>query len=157
MSWGITVADFNADGRDYYLVTRHSQVEDQIQLQRPDGSFEPDLVHFPGVPGRVTSPTPTVTVARPATSTATSGWITACSEAMAARVVKSNELWIAQPDGTYLNQAAAWGVDDPYGRGRRPLLFNFNHTANFAGPPDLYITNFGPRPDANKGHGTSFT
>jgi hypothetical protein len=148
MSWGITVADFNGDGRDDFLATRHSGAEDQIQLQKPDGSFEPDLLHFPAgnPPGHLPSAD---------RHGCTAGDVNGDHQvdlycmigADGGEGVKSNELWIAQPDGTYMNRAAAWGVSDPYGRGRLPLLFNFDH---IGASDDLYITNFGPRADGKR-------
>ena len=56
---------------------------------------------------------------------------------------KSNELWIQQTDGSFQNQAAAYGVDDPYGRSRGAVFFD----ANGDGWPDLFVSNFYPRPD----------
>src|SRR6201986_4007416 len=57
--------------------------------------------------------------------------------------VKSNELWIQQPNGTFVNEAAAMGVSDPYGRSRAAVFFD----ANGDGWPDLFVANFYPRPD----------
>ena len=57
--------------------------------------------------------------------------------------VKANELWIQQPDGSFVNQAAAWGVTDPYGRGRQLTFLNFNGDAY----PDLFVGNEYPRKD----------
>lgn len=37
------------------------------------------------------------------------------------------ELWIQQPDGTFVDQAAAYGVTDPHGRGREPVAFDVNN------------------------------
>jgi hypothetical protein len=59
---------------------------------------------------------------------------------------KQDELWIAQPDGTYVNQVASWGLVDPYGRGRRSLMFDFNND----GLLDLYTTNLGFRADGQR-------
>jgi hypothetical protein len=65
---------------------------------------------------------------------------------------KQNELWIAQPDGSYANDAARWGVTDPYGRGRRPVLFRFDADER----PDLYVTNWGPRADGRRSENVMF-
>jgi hypothetical protein len=57
--------------------------------------------------------------------------------------VKANELWVQQPDGTFVDQAAAWGVTDPYGRGRQVTFLNANGDAY----PDLFVGNEYPRVD----------
>jgi hypothetical protein len=57
--------------------------------------------------------------------------------------VKSNELWIQQPDGTFVDKAATMGATDPYGRSRAAVFFD----ANGDGWPDLFVANFYPRPD----------
>jgi len=64
--------------------------------------------------------------------------------AQSGRGLGSSELWLQQPDGTYVDRATEWGVADPYGRGRHPVLADFNGN----GLPDLYLTNGGgPRED----------
>ncbi|MFT4518137.1 MAG: Tol biopolymer transport system component [Halioglobus sp.] len=55
----------------------------------------------------------------------------------------NNSLWLGQPDGGYTDVAQAWGVTDPYGRGR---YVTFLH-ANYDGLPDLFVTNLFPRSD----------
>jgi hypothetical protein len=54
-----------------------------------------------------------------------------------------DELWLQQPDGSFQNEAQQWGLTDPYGRGRRALLFDHNGD----GLLDLYIQNYKSRPD----------
>lgn len=48
--------------------------------------------------------------------------------------VKSNELWVQQPDGTVLDLAPEYRVSDPYGRSRAATFIDVNHD----GLPDLY-------------------
>ncbi|MDT5230228.1 MAG: hypothetical protein QOI39_728 [Mycobacterium sp.] len=57
--------------------------------------------------------------------------------------VKSNELWIQQADGGFVNEAKSYNVVDPYGRSRAVVFFD----ANNDGWPDLFVSNFYPRPD----------
>jgi len=57
--------------------------------------------------------------------------------------VKRNELWIQQPDGSFVDEAASYGVLDPFGRGRITTFVD----ANGDGYPDLFLGNYLDRPD----------
>lgn len=59
---------------------------------------------------------------------------------------KNNELWMQQPDGSFVNMGKLAGVGDLYGRGRRPVMADFNHD----GWLDIYVSNDYPRSDAFK-------
>ncbi|NND67868.1 MAG: VCBS repeat-containing protein [Halioglobus sp.] len=54
-----------------------------------------------------------------------------------------NGLFLQQPNGEYVDAATAWGVTDPYGRGREVA---FLHADN-DGLPDLFVSNDAPRTD----------
>jgi len=56
---------------------------------------------------------------------------------------KHNELWIQQSGGTFVDQAAKFGVIDPFGRGR------ISHFVDANGDrwPDLLVANFADRAD----------
>ena len=54
-----------------------------------------------------------------------------------------NELWLQRGDGRFTDVGTAWGVGDPYGRGRSAAFID----ANGDGRPDLYVANATPRPD----------
>jgi hypothetical protein len=54
-----------------------------------------------------------------------------------------NELWLQQPDGTFVNEGAQDGLADPYGRGREALLFD----ATGDGRLDVLVGNVSPRSD----------
>jgi hypothetical protein len=54
-----------------------------------------------------------------------------------------NELWIQGPNG-FTNRAAAHGVTDEYGRGRRTVFIDVNHDPY----PDLFVGNQYPREDS---------
>ena len=56
---------------------------------------------------------------------------------------KANELWIQQPDQSFVDRAEEFGVTDPYGRGRRIAFIDVNHDAY----PDLFVGNLYPRQD----------
>jgi FG-GAP-like repeat len=61
-------------------------------------------------------------------------------------VANNDQLWMQQPDGTFVNQAAAYGVTDPWGRGRAVTFIDVNHDAY----PDLFIGNDYPRKDGRR-------
>ena len=56
-----------------------------------------------------------------------------------------NNLWIQQADGSYIDEAASWGVTDSYGRGRDVVFLYANNDSL----PDLFVSNWGPRTDGN--------
>jgi hypothetical protein len=58
-------------------------------------------------------------------------------------VEKWNELWIQQTDGTFVDQAHAYGVEDIWGRGRRAAFLDLNQDRY----PDLFVGNATPRRD----------
>lgn len=52
-------------------------------------------------------------------------------------VGKANELWLQQPDGTFVNRGAEYGVTDPVGPGRDATFIDVDHDEY----PDLYVSN----------------
>lgn len=48
-----------------------------------------------------------------------------------------NELWLQRSDGTFVNEARTWRVDDPSGRGREPTVLD----ADRNGLADLVVAN----------------
>jgi hypothetical protein len=57
--------------------------------------------------------------------------------------LKQNELWIQQPDHTFVDEARAYGVADVFGRGRDATFIDVDRD----GFPDLFLGNSGDRPD----------
>ena len=57
-----------------------------------------------------------------------------------------NQLWLQGPDGSFAEAAEAWGVTDPYGRGRGVVFVDVNGD-DFV---DLFVGNDAPREDAEK-------
>jgi len=73
--------------------------------------------------------------------------------------VKSNALYIQQPDHTFVDEAYQWNVSDPWGRGRYGAVLDANHD----GYPDIFYGTESLRPDGmpsmdrfylNTGHGS---
>jgi hypothetical protein len=58
---------------------------------------------------------------------------------------KKNELWIQDGDGIFSDEAASFGVTNPYGRGREVTFVHANRDRY----PDLYVTNDYPRADGH--------
>jgi hypothetical protein len=57
--------------------------------------------------------------------------------------LKQNELWIQQPDHTFVDEARRYGVADVFGRGRDDAFLDLNGD----GYPELFLGNSGDRPD----------
>jgi hypothetical protein len=57
--------------------------------------------------------------------------------------LKQNELWIQQPDHTFVDEARKYGVADVFGRGRDDAFLDLNGD----GYPELFLGNSGDRPD----------
>jgi hypothetical protein len=57
--------------------------------------------------------------------------------------LKEDELWIQQPDHTFVDQARKYGVADVFGRGRGEAFLDLNGD----GYPELFLGNSGDRPD----------
>jgi hypothetical protein len=67
-------------------------------------------------------------------------------------VKKWNELWIQQPDGTFVDRAHSYGVEDIWGRGRRAAFLDLNHDRY----PDLFVGNTTPRRDGRPSPNRTF-
>jgi len=65
---------------------------------------------------------------------------------------KRNELWMQQPDGTFIDRAGAYRVIDPWGRGRRTAFIDLNGDPF----PDLFVGNMAPRQDEHRSPNRTF-
>jgi hypothetical protein len=136
MSQQTTVADFNGDGLEDHLVGRQLEPS-QIELQQADGSFAPGFL----LPVRDRHGCAAGDINRDGRVD-----LYCALGAGSGEGTKQDEVWVAQPDGSYVNEVSAWGPVDPYGRGRLPLLFDFNND----GWLDLYTTSLGFRSDGQR-------
>jgi len=59
------------------------------------------------------------------------------------RISKVNRLWVQQPSGKFLDEAPAFGVTDPLGRGRRAAFVDLDHANGL----DLVVANEPRRQD----------
>jgi hypothetical protein len=134
-SWSVAPADFDGDGRPDFLLGRHLE---PARLYRNEGG------------GRFVEVAAGTFEARDRHDCAWSdvdqdGLIDLyCSiGAEHGTAVKANELWIQQPDHSFVDRAKEFGVTDPYGRGRRLTFIDVNHDVY----PDLFVGNLYPRQD----------
>ena len=136
-SLDVVPGDVNLDGRPDLLVTRHSAGVPLLYMN---------------VGGRFASPDAALFSLRVDVHSCAWGDVNVDGRpdlycvigASHGTAVKSNRLWIQKADGTFKEQAAAYGVQDPYGRGRAAVFLDVNHDRY----PDLFVMNNFQRPDA---------
>jgi hypothetical protein len=134
-TYGGVRVDINGDGWPDVLVGRHS--DSAWLLMNRGGRFAMAKgVSFPGVDRHGCTSGDANGDGRPDLF---------CAEgALHGAGLKTNELWIQRPDGTFEDQAIAMRVADPVGRGRLAVFFDLDHDAR----ADLFIAN---RPDRTDG------
>ena len=66
--------------------------------------------------------------------------------------LRPNELWMQRPNGTFVNESAAYGVEDRRGRGRDTTFIDVNRD----GFLDLYVGNKFPRTDGKQSRNKLF-
>jgi FG-GAP-like repeat len=115
-----TVADFNADGWPDVFVARHWHPAN-LWLNNKDGTFSPaDVSYFQSITDRHDC--------RAGDFNKDSLKDLFCSVgANRGSAVKSNALYIQQPDHTFVEEAYQWNVSDPWGRGRYGAVLDANH------------------------------
>ena len=151
LTWSAAVADFNGDGWPDLFIGHHGHPA-HLWINNHDGTFhEIDAGYFKGIDRHDC-------VAADFNQDGREDLF--CSVgADRGTAVKSNALYIQQPDGTFVDQAYQWYVSDPLGRGRYSAVLD----ANNDGYPDLFSGSASLRPDGlpapdrlylNTGHGS---
>lgn len=132
------VMDFNKDGRDDILICGHDR-NDKILYSGPNGySYDKGTV------------LPSLWNDRHGCDAADvnkDGFldIYCMNGALYGTRTKANELYMGGAGESFTLRKDGFGAEDPTGRGRFPVFFNFNND----GYPDLYITNYSvPRSDS---------
>ena len=136
VAYHVSVADYDRDGREDFLFNRRWKVAMRLYRNAGSGRFVEDVRTNFGIADRLDCEWGDPNVdSRPDLY---------CSVgAQQGTATKRNELWIQQSGGGFANQAAAWNVTDPYGRGRQVTFLNFNGDRY----PDLFLGNHYPRQD----------
>ncbi|MFO1338435.1 MAG: VCBS repeat-containing protein [Burkholderiaceae bacterium] len=125
-AWGGAVADFNGDGHDDFIISGHD-TDDRIWYWTPSG-YVPSAQALVWVDRHDCD----------AADVDRDGRIDLFCTVGADKGTGTgpNELWLQDAAGQF-QQRTGHGAEDPYGRGRTVIFFDFNHD----GYPDLYITN----------------
>ena len=146
------VADINGDGWPDIFIARHWHPAN-LWLNNQNGTFSPaDVNYFKSITDRHDC--------QPADVNKDGLNDLFCSVgADRGAAVKSNALYIQQPDHTFVDEAYQWNVSDPWGRGRYGAVLDANHD----GYPDIFYGTESLRPDGmpsmdrfylNTGHGS---
>ena len=134
-SWSIATADYDGDGFTDFLLGRHLRAA-RLYRNEGDGSFVEAAAGTFGTRDRHDCAWADVDQ---------DGLLDIyCSiGAEHGTATKANELWIQQPDHSFVDRAEEFGVTDPFGRGRRITFIDVNHDVY----PDLFVGNLYPRQD----------
>ncbi|HSL12591.1 MAG TPA: VCBS repeat-containing protein [Actinomycetota bacterium] len=151
-SYAVSIADLDADGFDDFLIVHHGS--------RPSELFVTD--HDGGTPTGVHVATRLVDTVheRPDRHGCVLGDVNLdgltdifCTKGAQQGVAKKwNELWLQGPEGTWSDEAAAYGVEDVWGRGRYPAWIDLNGDDYL----DLFVGNDIPRRDEHTTENRTF-
>jgi hypothetical protein len=136
-SWSVAVTDVDGDGSPDFFLGRHREVG-RLYLNGGSHFTEVDANLFTSHDRHGCAWADVDQDGRPDLY---------CSVgAVHGTIAKKNQLWIQQPDGTFVDQAEVFGVTDPYGRGRDVTFIDVNHDVY----PDLFVGNQYPRQDDHR-------
>ena len=151
-TFSAAVADFNGDGWPDLFIARHWHPAN-LWLNNHDGTFsQADTAYFSSNTDRHDCLAADFNRDGQADIFCSVG-------ADRGSTVKSNALYIQQPNGTFVDEAYQWNVSDPWGRGRYCAVLD----ANNDGYPDIFYGTDPLRPDGlpsinrfylNTGHGS---
>jgi len=151
-TFSAAVADINGDGWPDIFVARHWHPAN-LWLNNKNGTFSPaDVSFFQSITDRHDCHVAAFNQSGLADIFCSVG-------ADRGSAVKSNALYIQQPDHTFADEAYQWNVSDPWGRGRYGAVLDANNDGN----PDIFYGSESLRPDGmpsmdrffiNTGHGS---
>lgn len=142
-SYALAVDDVNLDGWEDVLIVHHGSTPSELFMNQPDAGatrgYEVVLRLVDTIHGRLdrhgcVTGDPNgdglvdILCVKGANQGSTDKW---------------NELWIQGPEGTWTDEAAAWGIEDLWGRGRHPEWIDLDGDEH----PDLFLGNDYPRQD----------
>lgn len=140
-TYGAYVTDFDEDGSDDLLVNRHYGGSSRLYLNDAMGAFTETIPGTFGRRDRGDCDFADVNLDGLVDVYCTVGG------KKGGTGPNPNELWIHQPDGTLVNEAAEWRVTNRFGRGRDTKFIDANGDAF----PDLFVGNAVPRKDGRRG------
>jgi hypothetical protein len=142
-TYSTTVADFNGDGWSDALVVRHYESFPALYLNHEGVFTDVSAAAFPTHPaGRDYHSCPAADVNQDGLL----DFYCTVGGDKGGTKPNPNELLIQRPGGSFVQQAAAWHVTDPYGRGREATFID----ANGDRFPDLFVGNTFPRSDGHR-------
>ncbi|MFN2590262.1 MAG: FG-GAP-like repeat-containing protein [Actinomycetota bacterium] len=134
-TWSANIGDVNVDGQPDVFLVRHGDDTSQLFVNQGGRFFEVAKGNFPLRDRHDCAWGDVNQDGRPDLYCSIGG--------DSGGGVGKKELWIQHAGGPFTNEASAYGVEDPYGRGRRSTFIDVNHDAY----PDLFAGNTYPRSD----------